>query len=71
MKFFKLKPVYNVRIIYKSGYYHDIEMLSFSFTPGENAKWEVASNSKRILSLGIDEIVAVYQIGIRKKIIWG
>jgi hypothetical protein len=71
MKFFKLIPVYNVRIIYKSGYFHDIEMLSFSYTPGEKAKWEVEGESKRILSLGIDEIAAVYQLGIRKKIVWG
>ena len=62
----KFKPVFKIRIVYKSGYTHDFEVYSFTIGGG-TYKWESIDINNRPIELGADEIAAVYQIGMRKK----
>ena len=66
---FKLIPIYKIRILYKSGYTHDFETYSFTYVHGKRAEWKPVSFANNPLEIGIDEIAAVYQIGIRK-VLW-
>lgn len=66
----KIVPVFNIRVIYKSGYFHDFEVYSFE-SDGHRFKWHEANKANRPVHIGADEIAAVYQVGIRKKLKWG
>lgn len=66
----KLKPVFLIRVIYKSGYYHDFEVFKFT-VKGGSYTWEWVSDRNRPIDLGADEIAAVYQIGYRRKLVFG
>ena len=63
----KLVPIYNIRIVYKSGYTHDIEVYSFSITD-DRYEWTSVSESNKPIILGVGEIAAIYQIGVRHKV---
>lgn len=64
----KRVTIYKVRIVYKSGYFHDFEARKFSIVPGKSIEWEHADNDNRPLWIGFDDVAAVYQVGYRK--IW-
>ena len=61
---FKLTKQYKIRILYKSGYTHDIWVKTFSIDRG-TYKWEEVSTKNQILKLGADEIAAVFQMNER------
>ena len=66
----KLINIFTVRIVYKSGYTHDFEVTKFTIKGGSYF-WEHADDTNKPIQLGADEIAAVYQIGVRKKLVWG
>jgi len=63
------KTVYTVRIIYKSGYAQDINLLDFTWNDGQ-IKWESIAGQSRPVKIGVDEIAAVYQLSERKCFFW-
>jgi hypothetical protein len=65
-----LKPIFKVRIVYKSGYTHDFEVYSFSLAGGVY-RWESVNDDNKPVELGGTEIAAVWQIGHRKVLRWG
>jgi hypothetical protein len=58
--------VYRVRIVYKSGYVQDFECTEFSITDSK-ITWD-AVGVTRPLKLGFDDIAAVWQISVRKRL---
>lgn len=68
--FVKLQPVYKIRVVYKSGFFQDFEATDFTIGKG-TATWTSAKHKgiKPVL-LGLDEIAAVWQLGIRHRIAW-
>ena len=64
------KSVYTVRIIYKSGYAQDIDLLDFTMDSGQ-IKWESIPGQTRPVKIGVDEIAAVYQLRMRNRFFWG
>lgn len=66
----KWQTIFKIRIIYKSGYAHDIEVLKFTIKPGDSAEWIEASQEHKPIFIGFDDIAAVYQIGYRKTLKW-
>lgn len=66
----KLQVVFNIRIVYKSGYTHDFEATDFTFSNG-TYNWDAVSDQNKPLMLGANEIAAIYQVGARKRIAWG
>jgi len=63
-------PVYKIRIIYKSGYAHDFEVYDFTVKHGVY-EWTHVSESNKPFLLGVDDIAAIYQIGVRNKVKFG
>lgn len=62
----KLEKIYMVRVIYKSGKTQDFEVKSLTVTP-DKIEWE-SVNDCRPVKIGFDEIAAVWQVGIRRRI---
>ena len=65
-----LKPIFKIRIVYKSGYTHDFEVYEFKINGG-SYRWESVSDDNKPILLGADDIAAVFQIGVRRKLAWG
>ena len=61
----KLVTVYTIRVIYKSGYFHDFDVLNFSFKE-ENGTieytWTAFDEKNKPFRLGVDDIQAVWKI---------
>ena len=62
----KFTSIFKIRIVYKSGYTHDFEVYSFNIK-GDRYDWKSVSDENKPILLGVDEIAAIYQIGLRKK----
>jgi hypothetical protein len=64
----KTKTIYQIRLLYQSGQSVDLEVLSFDMkiVGGKitEATWEMADPTKRVIFLGIDHIVAIFQLGV-------
>lgn len=63
-------PVYKIRIVYKSGYTHDFEVYDFTINRG-TYEWKYVSETNKPVLIGVDDIAAIYQIGVRKKVRFG
>jgi hypothetical protein len=61
----RLTPIFKIRIVYKSGYTHDFEVYEFSVRDGRY-EWKAVSDHNKPVIIGVDEIAAVYQVGVRK-----
>jgi hypothetical protein len=61
----KLTPIFKIRVVYKSGYTHDFEVYEFSVNGGRY-EWKAVSDDNKPVIIGVDEIAAVYQVGVRK-----
>jgi hypothetical protein len=57
-------PIFTIRVVYKSGYFHDFECSKFSYAPGR-VEWNAFDERNAPISIGLDEIAAVYQVGYR------
>lgn len=58
------KVIYNLRIVYKSGYQHDFEVYKFE-VKGGSWSWESVNETNKPLMLGVDNIESVWTIGQR------
>jgi hypothetical protein len=65
----KLVPIFTVRIVYKSGHTHDFECTKFSVNGGRYS-WTSVSDHNKPVQIGAEDIAAVWQVGVRKKIAW-
>lgn len=64
---FEKKKVFTVRIIYKNGYVHDFDCFDFR-VKGNEYKWTAASAQNIPVLMNVDEIAAVWQVGVRSVI---
>jgi hypothetical protein len=63
------KTVFTVRVVYKSGYYHDFDVYKLT-VKGKTYQWESVDDRNKpidIATRGADDIESVWQIGVRKK----
>jgi len=68
MKLPRLLPVYTIRLVYKSGYTHNFEVYTFSIDDNNTWKWSAVSKRNSPVAIGITDIVAIWTIGVRKKL---
>lgn len=59
------KVIYTIRVVYDNGYTHDFDVYSFDVKNGEYT-WEAVGNMNKPIILGVDHIIAVYQIGYKR-----
>jgi hypothetical protein len=69
MKWLLFEPVFKIRVVYKSGYTHDLEATKFSVNNGRFS-WEGVPAANSPLMFGADEVAAVWQLGVRHRIKW-
>lgn len=60
----KHSHIFTVRVVYKSGYTHEFDVYEFEST-GNGFKWRAADDTNKPLLIGVDEIAAVWQTGVR------
>lgn len=58
------REVFMIRVVYKSGYVHDFPVYNFKIN-GAQYSWEYADVNNKPLQIGVDEIAAVWQIGVK------
>lgn len=58
------REIITIRIVYNSGYTHDFDVYSFRID-GNRYQWEEADQYNRPVKMGADNIVAVWQVGVR------
>lgn len=61
--------VFKIKIIYKSGATHEFEVTDFSYeeTSGvTKVEWYSYSMENKPLSIGLEDIAAVWQVGVRE-----
>ncbi len=59
------RKIFTIRVVYKSGYVHDFDCYSFRMEQGKWL-WETVSSANRPLDLGMNDIAAVWQIGVKE-----
>lgn len=57
---------YLIRIIYKSGNVQEFWCKEFTITGNQRCEWQAVDDANKPILLGIDEIAAVWQVGMRK-----
>lgn len=66
MKFY---PKFKVRIVYKSGYFHDFWTWKFDVKRGVNglisAEWAQAEDRNKPIFINTDQIESVWQVGVQ------
>lgn len=63
-------PVFKLKVQYKSGTVHTFETYSFTISGG-TWTWDSVSQENKPLLLGIDNVEAVWQVGVRHVIKFG
>ena len=63
---FKLKQIFKIKILYKSGATHEIWVEAFKVKDGVYS-WKEVDPKNQIIVIGVDEIAAVFQVGIKYK----
>lgn len=61
--------VFKIKIIYKSSATHEFEVTDFSYeetSGGKRVKWDPYAIENQPLSIGLEEIAAVWQVGVRE-----
>lgn len=61
--------VFKIKIIYKSGATHEFEVTDFSYeeTSGvTKVEWDSYSMENKPLRIGLEDIAAVWQVGVRE-----
>lgn len=62
-------PKFKVRIVYKSGYFHDFWTWAFDASRGKvginEAKWVHSDDANKPLFINLDEIESVWQVGYK------
>ena len=61
----KFEDVFRVRIIYKNGYAQDFDCTTFKIS-NEEVTWKAVGSANPLL-IGVNDIAAVWQIGVRKR----
>ena len=61
--------VFKIKIIYKSGATHEFEVTDFNYEETSGIKkvnWDSYSMENRPVVIGVNEIAAVWQVGVRE-----
>lgn len=64
-----------IRVVYKSGYYHDTWVKNFTFTPGHiddiwSANWVPVDSNDSPIFLGKKNIESIWQLEVRNVDEW-
>lgn len=60
------RNIFTIRVVYKCGYTHDFDVYEFKFGGGRFA-WDAVSDGNRPLLLGVEDIMAIWQVGVRQE----
>jgi hypothetical protein len=56
--------IFKIRVVYKSGYFHDFEVRDFAIKGG-HWTWSSVDDANKPVLLNVDAVESVWQIGIR------
>mgnify|MGYP001277562075 CR=1 FL=1 len=70
MKWPKNQKQTKLKIVFKSGFTHDLWVKELSVTAEKTLEWEHVDEDNQFLEFAPDDISAIIQIGERNKTVW-
>ena len=70
MKWPRNETQIKIRLVFKSGYTHDMWIKDLTMTPEKSLEWEHVENDNSLLEFSPDQIEAIIRIDSRVKTIW-
>jgi hypothetical protein len=56
--------IFTLRVVYKNGYVYEFDVYSFEYENG-SFTWTPANLQNKPIILGADDVMAVFQVGMR------
>jgi len=70
MKWPRNETQLKLKIVFKSGYTHEVWVKDLQMTAEKALEWEHVEDDNQILEFSPDEISAIIRIGKRTKTVW-
>lgn len=70
MKWPRNETQIKIRLVFKSGYTHDMWIKDLKMTPENSLEWEHIEEDNSLLEFSPDQIEAIIRIGSRIKTVW-
>lgn len=70
MKWPRNEKQIKLKIVFKSGYTHEVWVKDLKMTAEKNLEWEHVEDDNQFLEFSPDEISAIIRIGKRTKTVW-
>ena len=70
MKWPRNEKQIKLKIVFKSGYTHEVWVTDLKMTAEKNLEWEHVEDDNQFLEFSPDEISAIIRIGKRTKTVW-
>lgn len=70
MKWPRNEKQIKLKIVFKSGYTHDLWVKDLNMTADKSLEWEHVEEDNQFLEFSPDEISAIIRIGDRTKTVW-
>lgn len=59
-----------LRIVFKSGYTHELWVKDLQMTDGNSLEWEHVEDNNQFVEFSPDDIAAIIRVGKRTKTVW-
>jgi len=70
MKWPRNETQIKIKIVFKSGYTHDVWVKDLKMTAEKTLEWEHVDDENQFLEFSPDQIEAIIRIGKRTKTVW-
>lgn len=70
MKWPRNETQIKIKIVFKSGYTHDVWVKDLRMTAEKTLEWEHVDDENQFLEFSPDQIEAIIRIGKRTKTVW-
>jgi hypothetical protein len=59
-----------LKIVFKSGYTHELWVKDLQMTDGNSLEWEHVEDNNQFVEFSPDDIAAIIRVGKRTKTVW-
>lgn len=70
MKWPRNETQLKLKIVFKSGYTHELWVKDLQMTAGNSLEWEHVEDNNQFVEFSPDDIAAIIRVGKRTKTVW-
>lgn len=70
MKWPRNETQLKLKIVFKSGYTHELWVKDLQMTDGNSLEWEHVEDNNQFVEFSPDDIAAIIRVGKRTKTVW-